>query len=140
MLPQKPEEYGYYTYGTPTEGLGQYAHPELLSFIFMVGHEWSAADNRLIGIGNISLAGGGHFKPHHGHMSGLEVDIRPLRKDAKRLGVTHHDPEYDRNATRKLIELFFSTGKVKRVRFNDVAIPRIVPTAGHDNHLHVDLL
>lgn len=34
VLPQKREEAAYYTYGTPTGGQGQYAHPNMLSFLF----------------------------------------------------------------------------------------------------------
>ena len=140
VLPQQPEDAGYYVYGTPSRGQGQYAHPKLLSFIFMVAQFWSGTDDRPIGVGNISLANGVQFKPHHGHMSGLEVDIRPLRKDGKKEPVTCFDAQYDREGTRKLVGLFFSTGQVKKVRFNDLSIPRVVRTVGHDNHFHVDLL
>lgn len=33
MLPQAPEDTGYYVYGTPVDGAGQYADPVLLSAI-----------------------------------------------------------------------------------------------------------
>lgn len=51
---------------------------------------------RKIGIGNVSLAGGGKFKSHISHKDGLQVDIRPLRKDGKNVGVTIYDSQYDR--------------------------------------------
>ena len=41
MLPQMPEESGYYTYGTPFGGRGQYAHVQMLNFIFKLEHGWS---------------------------------------------------------------------------------------------------
>ena len=139
VLPQQPEDAGYYTYGTPGGGQGQFTHPKLMSFLFNVANQWSAIDNRLIGIGNISLADGAKFIPHHGHLSGLEVDIRLMRKDGKKEAVTRFDPQYDREGTKKLVQLLWSTGQIKRVRFNDLSIPRVVFTPGHDNHLHVDI-
>lgn len=36
VLPLAPEEAGYYTYGTPVGGAGQYAHPQMLTFIFQL--------------------------------------------------------------------------------------------------------
>ena len=62
-LPQDPEYggYGYYTYGTPSHGAGQFVHPKLLSVLSMVEHRWQGMDDRQMGIGNISLAGGAKF-------------------------------------------------------------------------------
>ena len=140
VLPQAPEGAAYYTYGTPGSGRGQYAHPQLLTFIFMLGHRWGAADDRKIGIGKISLSGGATFPPHRSHRSGLEVDIRPIRKDGKRMPVRYTDPNYDRQATMKLVSLIWQTGMVKRVAFNDASIPRVQHIAGHDDHLHVEVI
>lgn len=139
ILPQAPEEAAYYTYGTPTRGRGQYAHPQMLTFIFSLEHQWGAIDNRKIGIGNISLTEGASFPPHRSHRSGLEVDMRPLRKDGKPLPVRFHDTQYDREATRKLVEAIWHTGVVKRVAFNDLAIPGVQMMTGHDDHLHVEI-
>lgn len=139
VLPQAPEEAAYYTYGTPGAGRGQYAHPQMLTFILFLEHRWGAMDSRKIGIGNISLANGASFPPHRSHRSGLEVDMRPLRKDGKRLPVRYQDIQYDREATRKLIELIWQTGLVKRVAFNDIAIPGVQMMTGHDDHLHVEV-
>ena len=44
MLPQMPEESGYYTYGTPFGGRGQYAHVQMLNFIFKLEHGWSITE------------------------------------------------------------------------------------------------
>ena len=51
MLPQAPEEAGYYVYGNvnnvPGTGhLAQYAHPSMLSVIFWVEREWAAIEDR----------------------------------------------------------------------------------------------
>jgi hypothetical protein len=85
MLPQAPEDAGYYVYGNvggvPGTGhLAQYAHPNMLSVIFWVEREWQAIDDRKFGIGNISVANGLKYD-HHTHMKGIEMNIRPVRKD-----------------------------------------------------------
>lgn len=140
-LLQKPEQggYGYYTYGTPAHGAGQYAHPRLLSVLNLIEHRWQGMDDRKMGIGNISLAGGGKFEPHEGHQSGLDVDVRLIRKDGRELPVMWTEAQYDREATAKLIQLFFESSIVKVLYFNDLKIPRVTPRFRHDNHFHVTI-
>lgn len=140
VLPQASEGGAYYTYGTPGSGAGQYCHSKMLTFIFLLEHRWGALDGRKIGIGNISLANGTSFPPHRSHKSGLEVDIRPFRKDGKRLPVRYTDAQYDREATRKLVLLMWQTSMVKRVGFNDLSISRVQRLPGHDDHLHVEVI
>lgn len=140
LLPQAPEGAGYYVYGTPGLGRGQYAHPGLLSAIFMVEREWQTIDKRRFGIGNVSLAGGLEFKPHKGHKTGLEVDVRALRKDGMQLAVTRFSKEYDRGATTKLIALFLTLPNVDAVFFNDDNVSsRVRSRPLHDDHFHVQL-
>lgn len=138
MLPQKTEEAAYYTYGTPPGGAGQYAHPKLLSLICMIEHRWQGVGNQRIGIGNISLATGAKYEPHTGHKTGRDMDIRLFRKDGKEAPVTRFDrQQYDRQATAKLIELFFESNLIEVIYFNDLTIPRVKPLARHDDHFHV---
>jgi len=94
MLPQAPEEAGYYVYGTPAGGKFQYAHPSMMTVLLWVEREWAAVDSRKFGIGNISLADGLENE-HASHVNGLQVDVRALRKDGLQLPVTWHDHEYD---------------------------------------------
>lgn len=138
MLPQAPEEAGYYIYGTPGAGAAQFAHPKLLSLIFIVEREWQEFENRKFGIGNISIANGLPFG-HATHMKGLEVDVRPLRKDGKQVPVSYFDPEYDRAATSQLIDLFRANavGPI-RIFFNDSKVPGVMPQKKHDNHFHFE--
>jgi murein endopeptidase len=140
MLPQAPEDAGYYVYGTPVHGAGQYGHPALLSVLFWVEREWQAIDNRKFGVGNISQAGGPAYPKHHSHMNGLQVDVRALRFDGQQLRVSRfeHD-QYDHNATAKLIAIFMSHPSVKQVLFNDPDIHGVTPWEGHDDHFHVDI-
>lgn len=139
ILPQTPEEAGYYTYGTPGQGRSQYADPRLMTLILQIEYRWSAIDNRKFGVGNISLANGIKHPDHKTHRSGLEVDIRPLRRDGKQLPCSCVDSQYDRAATKKLVELFWESGLVRGVLFNDSSIPRFVHAHGHFDHFHVNV-
>jgi penicillin-insensitive murein DD-endopeptidase len=139
MLPQRREESAYYTYGTPASGRAQYAHPNMLSFLFKIEHLWGGVDNRRIGVGNVSLAGGAAFPPHRGHRNGLHVDLRPLRTDGNETRVSYREAAYDRAATARLVQLMWQTGMVSKVYFNDSKIGRVAPMDGHDDHLHVEV-
>ncbi|WP_256078286.1 penicillin-insensitive murein endopeptidase [Massilia sp. YIM B04103] len=137
MLPQAPEDAGYYVYGTPTHGAAQYAHPRMMTLILAVERDWQASEHRKFGVGNISRADG--FKTDHAsHIKGLEVDIRPIRKDGHHVSVTYLDSAYDRAATEKLINLFHANapGQLK-IFFNDTRIASVAPLKKHDNHFHV---
>jgi len=105
----------------------------------MIEHRWQGIDQRRIGIGNISLAGGIKYKDHDGHKTGRDVDIRPIRKDGKEAPVNRLDSQYDRDATAKLIELFFESNIIQVIFFNDLTIPRVRPLQRHDDHFHVTI-
>lgn len=137
MLPQAPEGAGYYVYGTPAQGAAQYAHPAMMTLLLMVEREWALIDKRKFGIGNISVAEGVYFG-HRSHRKGLEVDVRPLRKDGQRLPVTFTSPAYDLDATKVLIQLFrAATSYPLLIFFNDSRIPGVRPLVDHNNHFHV---
>jgi len=140
MLPQAPEDAGYYVYGTPRFGAGQYGHPALFSMLFWVEREWQAVDARKFGVGNISLADGPKYGKHHSHVDGLQVDVRAIRFDGEQCNVTRFQHgEYDKKATAKLIAIFLSHPWVTQVLFNDPDIPGVRPWEGHDDHFHVDV-
>lgn len=138
MLPQAPEDAGYYVYGTPGRGAFQYAHPSMMSMLLFVEREWALVDRRKFGIGNISLAGGPDNDDHSSHVNGLQVDVRAIRKDGSHFPVTWLQAAYDRDATGMLIRIFFSHPLVKTILFNDVTLhPGLKAWSGHDNHFHV---
>ena len=141
MLPQGPEGAGYYVYGTPAQGAGQYAHPAMMNLLLYVDRVWATLDSRKFGIGNISLAGGKQYDKHRTHKKGLEVDIRPIRRDGKRQAVCWQwTDQYDQAATARLIGLFRNYPGVKTVYFNDPALRHLArPMGGHDNHFHVEV-
>jgi penicillin-insensitive murein DD-endopeptidase len=143
MLPQAPMDSGYYVYGElykkPAKGAYQYAHPIMMTAVLRVALEWQAIDKRRIGIGDISLPGGGRTPDHNSHMSGLEVDVRPLRKDGLELPVFWWDAEYDKQGTARLIEMFRTFAPVAFVLFNGPDIPFVRKATNHDHHFHVKL-
>ena len=144
MLPRSPAESGYYTYGLmdkkPDMGGYQYPHPIMMQAILRVALEWQARDQRRIGIGNISRADGFDDDDHASHLDGLQVDVRPVRKDGLEKPVTWTDREYDREATAKLIELFRIFTPVKFILFNDTGIAFVKAARRHDDHFHVALI
>lgn len=153
MLPQAPEDAGYYVYGNlhgvPGTGhLAQYANPNLLTVIFAIEREWQARCDRKFGIGNISIDGGKPFDKHQTHRLGIEVDCRPVRKDhliGQAARCSYRDKAtYDCEATIMLIGLFVQHPWVKLVYFNDPAVQKALGTKvtscpGHDDHFHVGL-
>jgi peptidoglycan hydrolase-like protein with peptidoglycan-binding domain len=110
-----------------------------------------AAASRVVGlghgrvaIGDIGLEHGGEIPLHVSHERGLDVDVRPMRrnKDQCRWGVNYRWSTYDRAATRDLIKAIRATAPkhVKLIYFNDpVLIGEGLTTwhSGHDDHLHV---
>lgn len=141
MLLQAPEEAGYYVHGTPPNGGGQYAHPAMMTMILFVEREWAAIDNRKFGVGNISQADGPAYEKHESHKNGLQVDIRPIRKDGRHEAVYWYQAEdYDQAATGKLIALFHAYPGVRKILYNDQhASPFVTPYKNHDHHFHVEL-
>jgi hypothetical protein len=144
MLPRSPMESGYYNYGLmdkkPDRGGYQYPHPIMMQAILRVALEWQAIDRRRIGIGNISRADSFDDDDHDSHLDGLQVDVRPVRKDGLEMPVTWKDHQYDKEATAKVIELFRTFAPVRFVLFNDTSIPFVKIAKRHDDHFHVALI
>lgn len=143
MLPQSPLDSGYYVYGKlydkPAAGAYQYAHPIMMTAILRVALEWQAIDKRRFGVGDISLAGGPKPPDHDTHRSGLEVDIRPLRKDGREESIRWWDSEYDKDGTIRLVELFRTFTPVLKILFNGPGVPNVSKWVNHDDHLHIKL-
>ncbi len=103
-----------------------------------------AAGYGRVAVGDIGLEHGGDIAGHTFHEYGLEVDVRPMRKDRLqcRWGGRYRLASYDRTATRALIKAIRATapGHVKRIYFNDPVLIREGLTrwyTGHDDHLHI---
>ncbi|CAM2810996.1 MULTISPECIES: hypothetical protein [Janthinobacterium] len=153
ILPQASEGAGYYVYGNlhhmPSSGhLAQYAYPSMLSLIFYIAREWQAIDDGKFDIGNISIAGGLGYDKHVSHRKGIEMDLRPMRKDkleGQSARVSRFDDVHDRNATIKLIRLFLQHPMATTVFFNDGEVQKMIAGGpvrslkGHDDHLQLEI-
>jgi len=98
--------------------------------------------NRPFSIGQISLKGGGPFSPHASHQHGLDLDVRPVRKDGKNLPVDMSESQYQRASTTELIDLWWTNAPVQLVYFNDQTVINAglsIHCAGHNDHFHVRL-
>ena len=98
--------------------------------------------NRPFSIGQISKKGGGPMPPHKSHQLGVDVDVRPMRKDGENAPVTITDSNYDRDLTTELIALWWRLAPTQAVFFNDqtvidAGLSRFVNV--HHNHFHVRL-
>jgi hypothetical protein len=112
--------------------------------VVAAAERFARSDNGHVSVGDVSRRGGGYFPPHAGHRVGMDVDIRPVRRDSRqcRRGVSWRDRAYDRRGTRRLIRSIRAAaqGHVKVIFFNDPVLIRAGLTRwypGHDDHLHV---
>ncbi len=95
-------------------------------------------------VGDVGFEHGGDIPGHTTHEQGLDVDLRPMRRDDRQCGVgtNWRSSAYDRAATRALVRSVRATapGHVKVIYFNDPVLVREGLTtwhSGHDDHLHV---
>lgn len=121
----------------------QFGQQSTIDAALRVGAEWNGLHpQRPFSIGQISKNGGGPMPPHVSHRLGLDVDVRPMRRDGNNLPVTISDAQYDPQLTRELIELWWRHAPTQAIFFNDVnvinaGLSRFVN--GHHNHFHVRL-
>jgi hypothetical protein len=136
QLPQS-SVFGYYSYASMDR---QFGTPQTIDALTRISQKFSQQNPGFqVGIGDISLANGAVMSPHQTHRNGRNADIRPVRKDGKKLPVTIHDAQYSRELTRALVEILRSDANFKSVLFNDTQIQGVKPFADHDDHLHVSM-
>ncbi len=105
-----------------------------------VGRIWRLRrDMPRVGVGDISLRGGGDIEGHASHETGRDVDMRPIRNDGTEGPLTWGQANYSRPLTQELIDIIYANGvvKVKVIGFNDPGVQGCVNWVNHDNHLHV---
>jgi murein endopeptidase len=134
LLPQV-SALGYYSYASKDRQYGTASCIQTLRDV--AGQFRHNMPDVEIGIGDISFAAGGYMSPHQSHQHGRHIDIRPLRKDKRRMPVTISDANYSREYTKLLVQALLAHRNVSAILFNDSAISGVKRWAGHDNHLHV---
>lgn len=129
---------GYYSYGSTSR---QFGLSQTIQALQVIGAAWQQANPQgpRLGIGDISLKGGGLMSPHKSHQKGVDVDIRPVRNDGREASVNYQSPSYSRALTQELVNLIRSNGvlPVRYIFFNDSVVSEVTPWPGHNDHLHV---
>jgi hypothetical protein len=90
-----------------------------------------------LGIVDLSYQAGGKHPEHKSHRRGVDVDLRPLRKDKKNEPITISDAAYSRELTKALVGFLLEDPNTHLILFNDAQIKGVTYAAGHHNHLHV---
>src|SRR5687767_1772729 len=104
---------GFMTNNRGASGEFQFAQQATIDACLAVGGEWNASHpERPFSIGQISKKGGGPMPPHLSHRLGVDIDVRPVRKDGKNASVTIDDAAYDRATTTALIDLWWKKAPV----------------------------
>jgi hypothetical protein len=133
---------GYYSYRPARE---QFGLSQTIQALQAIGLAWQRAhpNGPRLGIGGISLRGGGPFPPHKSHQLGVDVDIRPLRKDGKDGkndgATTFRSATYSLPLTQQLVDLIHKNGvlPVRFVLFADTRVRGTHEDKSHYRHLHV---
>ena len=127
---------GYYSIGNRPAQYG--AEPTIVA-IEKWGEQYAyATGGERIGIGNISVEGGGPFPPHLAHRTGYDVDIRVPRSDLVEVGTTWMSTEYSPEKTQILVNIIHGNPDVAVILFNDPKISGVAPWVNHDDHLHCE--
>ncbi|HYH34294.1 MAG TPA: penicillin-insensitive murein endopeptidase, partial [Nocardioides sp.] len=95
-----------------------------------------------VAVGDLSHIHGGDIAGHASHEVGLDADLRLITtsRDQCSSPTNYQDADYDRAATRALIQQLRATGQVKLILFNDPVLVNeglVQYYANHDDHLHV---
>jgi penicillin-insensitive murein endopeptidase len=128
---------GYYSYSTIDR---QFGTPQNVATLIEVCQQFTELYPTMqVGIGDMSFANGAHMAPHETHRNGRNADIRPMRTDGKMLPVDINSPDYSRDYTSELVDMFRAQLNLQSILFNDATIKGVTHWQGHDNHLHVSM-
>lgn len=134
---------GYVAYNR--DGNDQFGTAKTIKTIQDIARKWNEQNpNTPLQIGDISRKGGGRFRPHSSHDKGIDIDIRPIRKDNKNLplDVRNEPNQLDREKVRQLIKIVRAENPNAIIYFNDSVLMKEGLTKyadGHHNHLHIRL-
>ncbi len=132
---------GYTTYYSQDRKFGTAKTIERLQNI---AKEWNKRHPNLpIPIGDISKKGGGDISGHASHEKGVDVDMRPFRKDGSGGKVTVNSKNYDAKNTREFVKMVKEMYPKTLIGFQDSALLKSGTTrnwANHDDHLHIRFL
>lgn len=139
-LPDEGPGYYHYYGKDPVPDTDDWACSDwLIAKIQLIGRRWNRSPR--IGIGDLSLPGGGYFKGHGSHQNGLDVDVRYFGSHEGPLDLTTESGRrlYDRQATQELIDIFCATDPIviyvdQKARLDGSCVQS---RSRHHNHFHV---
>lgn len=133
MLPASgPGFYGYYANSK------RWGKPALVYGIQRAARNFSTKGWGKLGVGDISLKNGGDIAGHASHERGVDVDMRPIRKDGAASGTTISQSSYSRDRTKVALSLLRAELSVTKIFFNDSRVGNGVQHwPNHDNHFHL---
>ena len=132
-----PYEVGHGLYVKSSGSKSLFGTPKTLASIQDLARKVGGELGANLGIVDLSYEAGGAHPDHSSHRRGVDVDIRPLRKDKTNNGVTITDTAYSRDLTKAMVGFLRADPNVDLILFNDTKIPGVSWAKGHDNHLHV---
>lgn len=127
------EDGSFYLYSNRDRGWGTASTLQSIRTLATAMH----ATGIVIGVGDISFSQGGKMPPHGSHRRGVDVDIRPQRKDGSRIPISITDPAYSHDNTLKVVQALQRDSNLELILFNDNKIKGVRFYEGHHNHLHV---
>ncbi len=144
---------GYYTY---TRAETKYGTERTIWRLETAG-KILAEKNITMGVGNISIQGGGTLKPHVSHKNGVDADLRFISPSgmAARCNISGDRSCFDREKTYEMVKalidvdptnvrlIFINDNQLradinayyKKATGRDINISR--PCPGHDDHIHI---
>lgn len=134
LIPYRPG-HGLYVKATGSSSL--FGTPKTLASLEKLARKVAEKLGANVGIVDISLESGGKHPDHRSHRRGVDVDLRPLRKDRQNLGVDISSPAYSHDLTKAMVGYLLEDSNVQIILFNDRQINGVTWAAGHGNHLHV---
>jgi tetratricopeptide (TPR) repeat protein len=142
MAQLSPEGPGYVLFNR--DASAAYGRAELIALVRKVAAEWAERHpGQEVVVADMSLRGGGPFPSHGGdHQDGREVDIWPITNNGDAEPTNIYAPNYSRELTTELINLFKQTAPSAVVYFDDPPLVNsglVRATLDHNNHMHVIL-
>jgi LysM repeat protein len=132
---------GYVSYYSAAR---KYGTASTVEKIQNIAKEWNKRHPNLpVQIGDMSKKGGGDISGHASHEKGVDVDMRPFRKDGTQGPVTINQKNYDAKTTREFVKMVKEMYPNTLIGFKDsqtVKSGLTQPWDNHSNHLHIRFL
>lgn len=128
---------GFYAYYRAEARWGK---PRMVYGLERCGMHWATNRRPRMGVGDISLKGGGKISGHASHQKGVDADLRAMRDDGQEGRAVVGEAHYNSDMTKELLQLIRKVLPVTNLFFNDPKTIRAGLSThwpNHYNHFHV---